>query len=503
MIRRNRNGSAFLSHMERYAMESVLTGLKPERVFYYFEQISSIPRQSGKCEKISSYIVDFAKDKRLECITDSFCNVIIKKQSKRDGDTRPTVILQGHMDMICEKSYDYEAKHDFSKDGLKLAVLDDYIHAKGTTLGADDGIAVAYMLAVLEDDSLDIPPIEAVFTVDEEDGMKGAVQLDTSSLSGRLLINLDHEVEGEILTCCAGGKRVKCTLPVEYEEVSGIGYDIIVCGLCGGHSGMEIDKGRGNANLLLGRILHTITKSMSYSVKYIGGGLTDTAIPREAKAEIIVAKEDIDTLESIVEKYSKIICSEFEGIEENMMIYAENKGEDKGLCLNASSKKRIGFLLNTVPDGIIKMSRKNDGLVRTSLNCGIMKLVETEFSLIINMRSLAESEKDALGDKIEYLIETIGGTYTEEYDYPAWEYEADSDLRDIAFDAFQRLYGHNPKLRGFHAGLECGVFFKKIEGIDIISFGPDINNIHTPKERLSISSTARVYDYLLEILKSI
>lgn len=484
-------------------MERVLSGLEPEKVFMFFEEISQIPRPSGKCDAISDYVVAFAKERGLYCKRDEYDNVLIRKNSNRAGDTRPVVILQGHMDMVCEKSYDYDAKHDFNKDPLKLCVLDDLVYAKGTTLGADDGIAIAMMLAVLDDDSIDIPTIEALFTVDEESGMRGAIEYDASEITGKYLINLDHEVEGEILTCCAGGKRVKCTLPVKYNEVSGIGYDIIICGLCGGHSGMEIDKGRGNANLLLGRLLHTITKNIPFSVKYIGGGLTDSAIPREAKAEIIVDSQYAETLENIVEKYSRIICNEFEGVEENMMIYAENKGEDTGMCLDPESKRRIGFLLNTVPDGIIKMSRKNEGLVRTSLNSGIMKLNDKEFNLIINMRSLAESEKDALADKIEYLIETIGGTYVEEYDYPAWEYEPDSKLRDIAFDAYQRLYGHNPKLRGFHAGLECGVFFKKIEGVDIISFGPDISNIHTPKERLSVSSTERVYDYLLEILKSI
>ena len=265
---------------------------------------------------------------------------------------------------------------------------------------------------------------------------------------------------------------------------------------------MEIDKGRGNANLLLGRLLHTITKNMDFAVKYLGGGLTDSAIPREAKAEIIIEEKNTELLESIVEKYSGIICSEFEGIEENMMIYAENKGEDTAMCLEPESKKRIGFLLNTIPDGIIKMSRKNEGLVRTSLNSGIMQLSDKEFVLIVNMRSLAESEKEALADKIEYLIETIGGRYTEEYDYPAWEFCEESGLRKKAFETYQAMFARNPRLRGFHAGLECGVFYKKLKGADIISFGPDITNIHTPKERLSISSAKRVYEYLIEILKS-
>ena len=483
-------------------MSGLLAGLKPERVFHYFEEISQIPRPSGRCERISDYICEFATAHDLWHVKDASGNVIIRKESNRPGEQR-YVILQGHLDMVCEKSYDYDAKHDFTRDGLKLQILDDYIYARGTTLGADDGIAVAYMLSILEDNSLDIPNIEAVFTVDEEDGMKGALSLDTSILKGRDIINLDHEVEGELLTCSAGGRRVKLSLNVQYEKVSGIAYDIVICGLCGGHSGMEIDKGRGNANLLLGRLLHSITKNIPYALKYIGGGLTDSAIPREAKAEIIIDGKYTDQLESIVEKYSRIICDEFEGIEDNMMIYAENKGEDACDCLTVESKRMIGFLLNTVPDGIIKMSRKNENLVRTSLNSGIMKLNDREFNLIINIRSLAESEKEALSDKLAYLIETIGGKYTEEYDYPAWEYEKDSPLRDKAFDAFQRMFGRNPKLRGFHSGLECGIFFKKIEGADIISFGPDINNIHTPKERLSISSSERVYEYLIEILESL
>ncbi len=484
-------------------MGNVLDGIEPERVFHYFEEISGIPRPSGKCDMISDYIVGFAREHDLEYVQDECKNVLIRKKSHRSGDDTPVVILQGHMDMVCEKSYDYEAKHDFTKNGLKLCLLDDYIYAKGTTLGADDGIAVSYMLSILESDDPSLPEIEALFTVDEEDGMRGALAFDTSMLRGKLLINLDHEVAGELLTCSAGGKRVKCSIPVNYTEVSGIGYSIIICGLCGGHSGMEIDKGRGNANLLLGRIMHTISKSMDYSVKYIGGGLTDSAIPREAKAEIIIDPENADILENIVEEYSRIICSEFEGIEDNMMIYAENKGEDKALCLDAASQKRIGFLLNTIPDGIIKMSRKNEGLVRTSLNSGIMQLSDKEFVLIVNMRSLAESEKEALADKIEYLIETIGGRYTEEYDYPAWEYQEDSPLRKKAFEVYQRMFIQNPRLSGFHAGLECGVFYKKIPGVDIISFGPDISNIHTPKERLSISSAGKVYEYLIEILKTL
>ena len=253
-------------------MNELANEVEPKKVFDFFKEISAIPRETGNCRKISDYICDFAAANNLKYYRDENLNVVIYKSAQNSLSTEP-VILQGHMDMVCEKSFDYEAKHDFSKDALKLAMLDDYIYAKGTTLGADDGIAVAMMLAILEDEKIMHPPIEALFTVDEEDGMKGALLFDASRLNGRRLINLDHEVEGEILTCCAGGRRVKCRFPVSYIKKSGIACSIIVCGLTGGHSGVEIDKGRGNANLILGRLLHEITKKMPFFIKYIGGVL--------------------------------------------------------------------------------------------------------------------------------------------------------------------------------------------------------------------------------------
>jgi len=479
-------------------MERVLQNLMPERVFKYFEEISAIPRQTGNCKNISDYLVNFAKEHELYYVQDQYFNVYIRKES---NNGRQSVILQGHMDMVCEKNYDINAKHDFTKDGLSLKVMDDYIYANGTTLGADDGIAIAYILSVLDEDNDEYPPIEAVFTVDEENGMKGALSFETEILTGKKLINLDHEVEGELLTCCAGGRRVKCSFDAEYEMVDGVLYSLTVCGLCGGHSGVEIDKGRGNANLLLGRALHYIGKRMNFELSYIGGGLIDSAIPREAKAEIIIDASDIEKMEDLVLDFSKTVKNEYEGIEENLMIYCENQGQTSAKVVTTKVKKKIGFLINTLPDGIINMSRKSDGLVKTSLNCGIMTLNDKNFSMIINMRSLVESEKEALCDKIEYLVEAMGGDFTIEFDYPAWEFNEDSELRDIAFDVFQKTFGRNPKLKGFHAGLECGVFYNKIKGLDIVSFGPDIKSIHTPKERLCISSAYRVYNYFTNLLK--
>lgn len=482
-------------------MGEVLNGLIPNRVFYYFEEICQIPHESGNTQKLTEYLIKFAQDHNLDYYNDDIGNVVIYKPSAPGYENHDSVILQGHIDMVCEKNYDLEGKFDFSKDPLNLVVVEDSIFAKGTSLGADDGIAVSYMLSILENTNIKAPAIEAVFTVDEENGMKGALALDCSVLKSKQLINLDYEVEGEILTCSAGGRRVRCSIPVETTELSGVRYDIVLCGLAGGHSGMEIDKGRGNANLLMGRLLHTITKHFNFHLVNIVGGLTDSAIPREAKAEILIEEQNSDELEDIISEFSDTIINEYAGIEDNITLYCQNMGEVSKNVLTRQSKKRIGFLLNTIPDGIIRMSRYADDIVQTSLNSGIMKLSDTEFSLIVNMRSLVTSEKEALSDKIQYLVEAIGGTYLIETDYPGWEYRDESKLREIAFETYQSTFGRNPKMHGFHAGLECGAFFEKIDGLDIIAIGPDIIGIHTPKENLSISSTKRVYDYLLDLLE--
>lgn len=481
-------------------MSNVLDKLCPSNVFDYFEQICLIPRETGDMEQIVSYIVDFAKDNNLEYKKDNMGNVVIYKEASYGYEDRDTVIIQGHLDMICEKNYDLEYKHDFKKDPLNLAVMDEYIFARGTSLGADDGIAIAYMLAVLSDDSLDHPAIEAVFTVDAQQSLEGAKGFDASLLKGRRMINLDHSVEGEILTSSAGGRKIKCTFPVQVENYTGIKYNLVISGLFGGHSGIEIDKGRGNANLLMGRFVHYIAKRVPIRIGYLKGGLSDNVIPREAKAEIYVEEEYVDKVDELISDFVDIIEKEYGDVEENLTMYGENLGMETSIVLTLVSQKKVGFLINTIPDGIIKMSRNGDDLVQTSLNCGIMRLHRDHFDLIINIRSLAASEKEALSDKLEYLTESVGGQFTVETDYPAWEYVEDSEFREVAFDIYQRCFEKNPRITGFHSGLECGIFFEKIKGIDIVSFGPDILNQNTPKERLYIPSAQRTYELLIEIL---
>ncbi|MBR3644492.1 MAG: M20/M25/M40 family metallo-hydrolase, partial [Parasporobacterium sp.] len=291
----------------------VLSNLEPKKVFQYFEDICNIPHGSGNTAQITEYVIEFAKKKGLTYVSDAIGNVIIYKCASKGFERSKTVILQGHMDMVCEKNFELASRFDFKKDGLKLEVSDEYVYAKGTTLGGDDGIAVAYMLALLDGD-YEHPPIECVFTVDEETGMDGAHALDPSYLKGRLLLNLDNEEQGEILTSCAGGSRVICRVPVRYCEKQGVKCNLVICGLQGGHSGTEIDKYHGNANLLMGRMLHFIGKQISYDLAGLNGGLQDNAIPREAKAQILINEQDVEKLEGIVSEYQKIIRNEYSSI---------------------------------------------------------------------------------------------------------------------------------------------------------------------------------------------
>ena len=479
----------------------MLENLKPQSVFKYFEEISAIPHGSYNTKAISDYVVKIAKEHNLKYVQDEVNNVIVYKDAAKGYENKPSVMLQGHMDMVCEKNFETDAKFDFKNDPLKLTLMDDYVYAKGTTLGGDDGIGVAYMLALLTDDSLIAPKLECVFTVDEEVGMDGAHAIDVSLLDSKMLINLDNEKEGEILVSCAGGKKAVLSVPIRTVERKGIKYKLVICGLIGGHSGTEIDKYRGNANLFMGRLLHFLGSRVYFDLIDINGGLQDNAIPRECNAEILVNEKDIDKLEGIISEFETIIKNEYRTVETNMMVYCENCDEFSTKVLTPKTKERIIFLLMTLPDGVQRMSPDTDNLVQTSSNVGIIKLSKDKFEVIISIRSSVTSEKEALSTKIKYLVETIGGTFSEEGDYPAWEYSVNSPLRDATVECYKRLYDEEPNVLGIHAGLETGIFYNKIKGLDIVSLGPDILDIHTPKERMNIFSVGRVYNLLKEILK--
>lgn len=479
----------------------MLENLTPKNVFYYFEEICKIPHGSGNTKQISDYIVSVAVEHNLKYVQDEVNNVIIYKAGSKGFEDKEPVILQGHMDMVCEKNFETDARFDFETDPLKLAIMDDYVFARGTTLGGDDGIGVAFMLALLTDDSIICPPLECVFTVDEETGMQGAHALDVSLLSGKKLINLDHEDEGVILTSCAGGKKAELYLPILREEKKGIKYNIVICGLLGGHSGTEIDKYRGNANLFMGRLLQFLETRVPFNLVSLNGGLQDNAIPRECNAEIIVDENNTDKLEGIFAEFEKTLKNEYRTVEKNMMIYCENDDEATEKVLTGDSLHKVIFLLMTLPDGVQRMSPDTDNLVQTSSNVGIIKLSKEKFEVYISIRSSVTSEKVALSTKIKYLIETIGGNYSEDGDYPAWEYIEESELRSAAIRSYRRVCGKDPEVIGIHAGLETGVFYNKIENLDIIALGPEVLDIHTPKERLNILSVEKLYSVILDLLK--
>ena len=477
---------------------AVLENCEPKRVFHYFEEICKIPHGSGNTRQISDYLVQFAKDHDLKYIQDEMNNVVIYKPGTAGYENAPTVIVQGHMDMVCEKRPDVD--HDFTKDGLNLSVEGDYVSANGTTLGGDDGIAVAYGLALLESDTIAHPPLEVVITVDEEIGLLGAVGFDCSVLKGRRFINLDSEAEGSLWISCAGGLSGISHIPVTRLEAKGEKLTVKISGLMGGHSGAEIDKNRANANSLLGKFLHGLDAKAGYELISVQGGQKDNAITRESIAELLTVKENVEAVKEYAASMQTAWREEYTGTDEGITVTVTEEGEQDAKVLHPTSKEKVVFFLVNVPYGVQKMSGTIKGLVETSTNIGILKTSENEVLGSSSIRSSVETARDALSDKIEYLTEFLGGEYERQGVYPAWEYRKDSPLRDKMVEVYEEMYGQKPNVVAIHAGLECGLFYKKMEGLDCVSLGPDMKDIHTSEEVLSISSTERVWKYLVKVL---
>ncbi|MCD8155322.1 MAG: aminoacyl-histidine dipeptidase [Clostridiales bacterium] len=480
---------------------AALENCEPKKVFYYFEEISRIPRGSGNTRQISDYLVEFAQNHGLKYVQDSLNNVVIYKPGTRGYEDAPAVILQGHMDMVCEKRGD--VVHDFTRDGLHLSVKDGYVTANGTTLGGDDGIAVAYGLALLDSTDLPHPPLEVLFTVDEEIGLLGAAGFDCSVLKGRRLINLDSEAEGSLWVSCAGGLTAHSHLPVRYVPVQGEKISVRVCNLAGGHSGGEIHKGRANALKLMGRFLYGLKKQTEYEIADLLGGNKDNAIPRECFAQIYVEPGDGEKVKAFAGHMTEKLREEYMGSDEEITILVESLGESQGEALHPVSREKVLFYLQNVPYGVQKMSGTIPGLVETSTNPGILKLGEKELFVVSCVRSSVCAARDALAEQIEYLTEFLGGEYETKGAYPAWEYRKDSPLRDCMVAAYQEMYGEKPQVAAIHAGLECGLFYEKIKGLDCVSLGPDMKDIHTSEELLDIASVQRVWDYLLRVLEKL
>ena len=468
-------------------------------IFKYFSEISKIPRGSGNEIEISEYLVSFAKTWGLVYTRDEANNVIIIKEATPGYEDEPSIMLQGHMDMVCEKRKD--GSHDFLKDGIKLLVDGDYLHADGTTLGADNGIAVAYMLALLSDKDLKHPRIEAVITSDEEVGMNGAKALDLSSLKSQYMINLDSEEEGYLLASCAGGLTGTCTLPLNRVTEEGKAIKISLGGLKGGHSGMDIVSNRTNANKLLARLLYDLRERVPFDVIHMEGGYKDNVIPREAFAKLLISTEDYKQMTDSVGEIMQIYKKELEGSEPELDYSIEELGDGQYSPLHPISFEKLLFLLIQIPYGVQVMSSDIDGLVESSLNLGIFRLEEEEAVICNSVRSSKSSYKQYISSRLEYLVEFLGGEYLVRSQYPAWEFKKESKLRDHLQKHYKEMFGKEMKVEAIHAGLECGLIAEKKPGIDIVSIGPDMSRVHTIDERVSISSTIRVYQFLERIIQ--
>lgn len=484
-------------------MNMILEGLEPKSVWQYFEEISRIPRGSGNEKQISDYLVDFANKHHLDVIQDNALNVIIKKPGTSGYEDAPAVILQGHMDMVCEKNKD--TKHDFLKDPIHLKVNGDFVEAEGTTLGADNGIAIAYCLALLSSEDIPHPPLEVVITTNEETGMEGAAELDASKLAGKILINMDSEEEGEFLVSCAGGARAHLILKPEWVsgKKEGAVYSIQIRNLKGGHSGQEIDKGRGNANKMMGRILFDLQEKISFNLISVNGGLKDNAIPREMDAVVQVNDNDVSKLTEIIDQWNEIFKNEYSTSDGDVTVKLELVRESTDEILSAETKKKVIDVLTLIPNGIQSMSMDMQGLVESSTNLGVVITDKDKIQFISAVRSSVKTRKYAIINQIKRLADVVGAEFFTRGEYPAWQYTTHSKIRNLFEKVYEEMYGKKSRINAIHAGVECGFFAEKIEGIDMISFGPDMYDVHTPDERLSISSAKRTWEFLLAVLKEI
>ena len=481
--------------------------LYPEKVFHYFAEISKIPRASKKEKEISDWLVKFAKERKLKVIQDEHYNVIIKKKATEGYEDFSPLILQGHMDMVWEKNKDTE--FDFSTQGIELVIDGDFLKANGTTLGADNGIAVAYALAILDSDDIKHPALEVVITTDEEDGMSGVVNLDFDEFDGKTLINLDTEEYGEVYVSSAGGTRTETKFIFETKKI-GNGYtpiSIEVKGLSGGHSGAEIHKNLGNSIKILSEVLYHLSKRYEMSLIHIDGGGKVNAIPREAVAEIAVKLDgdSIDEFKKLAELAFENILKDFK-VSDKSPILAIEKIEEKNLGISLGDTLNIINFLHEVPNGVLEMSKHIEGLVETSINIGFISTEIVDGNVKIRIKSLARSMAN---DPLNKLVEEVTDL-TRKHDAnikiaasnPSWEYKEDSKIRELIAKSFKEITGNEPVIKAIHAGLECGVFTQNIKGADVVSIGPNIYGAHTPEERMDIKSVGETWEWLLKILEN-
>lgn len=480
-------------------MDYKITGYKPEKLFHFFEEISAIPRGSGNEKGISDYLVKFAKDRNLWVHQDEAYNVIIKKEGSEGAKDKEPVMLQGHIDMVCDKLAGVE--HDFEKDGIDLVVKDGVLSANGTTLGADNGVAVALMMMVLDDDDIKHPPVECVFTTEEEVGLNGAQALDKSLITARTMINMDSEDEGVATISCAGGLRIQFTRPVKREAAEGSLLSIKIEGLLGGHSGMDISKERQNANLLMARMADHLMRNTDGRLVTFAGGTKDNAITRECEASFIYAnKEEAEKAEKLSCALAEVMADEITPDEPDFACEISLEEGRIASAIPAEDAKAFIGAIRLAPNGVFSRNMKMDGFVVTSSNMGVVKADEDSLMIVVSPRSSVASLQENTKDRFQTLADTFGFTAEYSGEYPGWSFVEKSRIREVFIESYRELFGKELKVEAIHAGLECGLFSEALPGLDAIAVGPTLYDVHTPDEHVPLDSFERFYELLKDVL---
>lgn len=476
--------------------------LEPQELWNNFANLNAVPRASKKEEQVIAFMVDFGNSLGLETIEDHIGNVVIKKGATKGMEDRKTVVLQSHLDMVHQKNSD--TVFDFAKQGIEMFVDGDWVKAKGTTLGADNGIGVAAIMALLASTEIAHPALEAMFTIDEETGMTGAKQLDPSNFSGSILLNLDTEEDDELTIGCAGG--VDTNTSYDYTQVQvvheSVAYEISIKGLLGGHSGMDIHKGRANANKLMNRLFYGALKSAPIQLAVMDGGSLRNAIPREAKATVVLPAWEKEAFISFCKQFTATLTEEYHTVEPSLSILINEIGVPQ-YVMQQNDFVQLVNTLYALPNGVYRMSPDIDNLVEASTNLARVIVKDGEFITQSLQRSSVESTKDDVSNAVRAAFENMGATVKQAGDYPGWKPNADSDILRLMVKLYQQNFGKAPKVEACHAGLECGILGSHLPGMDMISFGPTIHGAHSPDERVQISSVQKFWGYLVAVLKEI
>lgn len=475
------------------------------KVLQFFEELSKIPRGSGNEKAISDFVAQFAQERGCTVFQDEQYSLIIKKPASKGYEEAPTVIFQGHLDMVCEKNK--STQHDFTKDPIRFKLDGDMIYAQGTTLGADNGIGVAFSMALMDSADMAHPPLEILLTTQEETNMSGAENIDASKLSGKMMINFDSDREGVVFVSSAGGASVFHTVPIEWVDGSDSddrkAYAIAVQGLTGGHSGDDIIRERGNANKLVGRVLDDLRRHVAFDLASLAGGMKVNAIPRESDAVVRLTAEELAVAEARVAEWNRIYKDEFEFADPGVNVTIAPADETPARWLSEETKLQVIRLLALMPNGVLSMNKAIENLVRTSTNIGVISVKGDEVVFESLVRSSHRSQLDAVLQGMETLAEAVGVTYKYDHYFPGWPYRSDSKLREVFEKVYAAKHGEPLQVKAIHAGLECGVLIEKMPHLDAISYGPNMYNFHTPEEHVSISSVERTWAFLQDVMREL